>query len=89
MGAEAWIGDTEQSRHRVTAPVGATVMATTARHLMTADELLHLPHDGLRRELVRGVLRAMSPTGRLHGRIAVRLTWPLAQFVEAHGLGEV
>ena len=64
-------------------------MATTKRQIMTAEELLHLPDDGLRYELVRGELRTMLPTGRPHGRIAVKVTWPLAQFVEAHGLGEV
>jgi len=64
-------------------------MATTGRRLLSADDLLRLPDDGLRHELVRGELRTMSPGSRPHGRIAMKLGWPLAQYVEAHALGEV
>jgi Uma2 family endonuclease len=31
----------------------------------------------------------MTPTGRSHGRIAMRKAWPLAQHVEERGLGTV
>lgn len=31
----------------------------------------------------------MTPAGHPHGRIAVRITWPLAQYVEERGLGTV
>lgn len=34
---------------------------------MTADDLLQLPDDGYRYELVQGELRKMSPTGARHG----------------------
>jgi Uma2 family endonuclease len=64
-------------------------MATTERRLMTADDLLRLPDDGFRHELVRGELRTMSPGGRRHGRVTIKVSSPLAEFVEAHGLGEV
>ena len=37
-------------------------MATTTK-LMTAEELLEMPDDGFRYELVRGELIKMAPTG--------------------------
>src|SRR5687767_1738729 len=57
--------------------------------LMTADELLRLPDDGMRHELIRGELRTMSPTGFQHARVTQRSTVSLGQYVEAHQLGEV
>jgi Uma2 family endonuclease len=56
---------------------------------MTADELLTMPQDHNRHELVQGELRTMTPTGHEHGRIVVRLAWRLARFVEEHDLGVV
>ena len=63
-------------------------MDTTPR-LMTAEELLHMPDDGFRYELIRGELRKMAPAGHQHGRIAINVTTPLDQHVRAHGLGTV
>lgn len=60
-----------------------------AEKLMTADELLCMPKDGCRYELVRGELRKMSPAGYEHGKVAMRLGWRLAQHVEQNGLGTV
>ena len=34
---------------------------------LTADELLRLPSDGYRYELVQGVLKKMAPAGEQHG----------------------
>ncbi len=56
---------------------------------VTADQLLGMPDDGLRRELVRGELRTMTPAGYRHGWIAVNVTAPLAQHVRANDLGRV
>lgn len=56
---------------------------------MTAEELLRMPDDGYRYELVRGELVKMAPAGRRHGRLDMRIGWRLAQYVEAHQLGEV
>jgi Uma2 family endonuclease len=64
-------------------------MTTTTPQLMTAAELLALPDDGFRYELVRGELRRMSPAGRKHGRLIINLTTPLDEYVRAHQLGVV
>ena len=40
----------------------------------TADELLLLPDDGKRRELIAGELREMTPAGHEHIRVAVEVT---------------
>lgn len=65
----------------------ADAAAVQARPV-TADELLRMPDDGLRRELVRGELRVMTPTSRPHGKVALRIGSRLEQHVGAHGLGE-
>jgi Uma2 family endonuclease len=57
--------------------------------LMTADELLRLPDDGLRHELVRGELHTMAPPGWGHGKFGSRVDRSLAPYVEENGLGEV
>ncbi len=59
------------------------------RKQVTAEELLCMPDDGFRYELVRGELRQMTPAGNVHGRIAMRFAWPLAQHVEQNQLGAV
>jgi Uma2 family endonuclease len=61
----------------------------TANQLITAEELLRMPDDGFRYELVRGELRKMAPAGHTHGRIAINVTTPLDQHVRAHNLGAV
>lgn len=61
----------------------------TQLRTMTADELLAMPDDGIRRELVDGEVREMSPAGGDHGEIGMRLGWRLAQFVETQNLGVV
>ena len=63
-------------------------MATPTLATMTADELLAMPHDSYRFELIKGALHQMAPASSQHGRIALRIGWRLAQFVEREGLGE-
>ena len=63
-------------------------MATTEQ-LVTADELLDMPDDGFRYELVRGELRKMPPAGFQHGRISLRVGRRLDEFAEKNGLGWV
>lgn len=62
---------------------------STRTQNMTADELLRLPGDDGRHELIRGELRTMTPAGNSHGRIAMRVASPLFQHVEERGLGVV
>ena len=59
------------------------------RREVTAEELLRLPNDGFRYELVRGELRQMTPTGSIHGRVAMNVATALNNHVKAHDLGTV
>jgi Uma2 family endonuclease len=65
------------------------VPSMTAAGLVTAEELLHLSIPNKRVELVRGVLVVREPAGGRHGRVAVKVTVELANFVERHTLGAV
>jgi Uma2 family endonuclease len=56
---------------------------------MTAEELMQLPDDDLRHELINGELVTMPLPKLPHGRSATRLGVPLAQFVLENELGEV
>lgn len=56
---------------------------------VTDEELLRLPKDGQRYELVDGELRAMSPAGWKHEVIVVRLAARLLAFVGPKRLGDV
>lgn len=62
-------------------------MSTTVP--FTAGQLIEMPDDGQRYELVTGELRMMSPSGWRHGRVAGRLHTLLGRHVLEHGLGEV
>jgi len=62
-------------------------MAVTT--LMTAEELLAMPHDHMRHELVRGELTTMSPAGAEHGLIVALITQELGAYARAHDLGRV
>ena len=55
----------------------------------TAEQLLAMPDDGWRYELVEGELRRMAPAGHEHGRVTLNLTWRLGQHVSTHRLGTV
>jgi Uma2 family endonuclease len=61
-------------------------MSTT--RTWTEEELMALPEDGQKRELVDGEIR-VSPAGAPHGRVIVALSARLYTHVEAHGLGHV
>ena len=61
---------------------------TTTRKLVTANELLLMPREGKRYELVRGALIEKMPTGDPH-RIAVfRIANALGNYIEANDYGE-
>ncbi len=59
------------------------------RKLMTAEELLRLPDDGLGHELVRGELRTMPPTSWEHGGATSVFDASLGHYVRTHQLGQV
>lgn len=56
---------------------------------VTAEELLDMPDDGFRYELVRGGIRKMVPTGSRHGYVAGELFGELRTHVKANDLGQV
>lgn len=62
---------------------------TVDTRLMTADELLHMPEDGSRYELVQGELRKMSPAGEEHGHISMIIGARLGVHVADRKLGRV
>ena len=65
-------------------------MSTTSIALMTAEELMELPHgEGFRYELINGELEKTMSAGLPHGRITMRLAGSLAEFIWTHGLGEI
>lgn len=64
-------------------------MATTTTPVLTAEDLLRVPEDGMQHELVQGRLTTMPPPGPIHGKRTMRLGWRLAQHVETHDLGVV
>ena len=59
----------------------------TAARLLTADDLLRLYSQGVRGELIRGVLCETMPTGREHGQIVTNLVIPLGNFIKPRRLG--
>jgi Uma2 family endonuclease len=63
-------------------------MSTTSTALMTAEEFLNLPDDDLRHELINGEVIAMPLPKFPHSRAAMRLGWPLLNFVSDSNLGE-
>jgi len=71
-----------------THPDGWNNVATTK--LITADELLLMPDDGYRYELVRGELtEKMPPPGRAHGVVSSRFGTAIGNYADAHDHGTV
>ena len=63
-------------------------MATTTRRIATEADLLAMPEDGQKYELVDGRIR-VSPAGDRHSVIALALAARLLAFVKDHRLGHV
>jgi Uma2 family endonuclease len=55
----------------------------------TADDLLAMPHDGIRRELINGELREMTPVGMEHAAVAMTVLYSLHKHVRRNRLGGV
>ena len=64
-------------------------MTTTKRELLTAEDLLRLHSQGVKGELIRGVLAATVSTGMEHGVIAINFGAALLSFVRPRRLGRV
>ena len=62
-------------------------MTTTQTKLLTADDLLRLYSQGVRGELIRGVLCERMPRGQERGVIVVKLGATLSNFVRPRRLG--
>jgi Uma2 family endonuclease len=60
---------------------------TIQGRVVTAEQLLAMPDDGFRYELVRGELRKMPPAGSEHGYVALNIGSLLSQHVRENGLG--
>jgi Uma2 family endonuclease len=60
---------------------------TVDARLFTADELLRMPDDGWRYELVEGELRKMSPAGADHGSIALMIAASMIFHLKQTGVG--
>ena len=64
-------------------------MTTTKEQLLTADDLLRLDGQGVRGELIRGVLCETMSAGQEHGEIVVNLIARLWNFVDTQKLGRL
>ena len=62
---------------------------TTKTRPTTAEELLRLPDDGFRYELIRGELVKTTPPGQYHGKLAMNVGVDLKIHVRRAGIGEV
>jgi Uma2 family endonuclease len=62
---------------------------STSTHQMTAAELIDLPDDGHRYELVKGVLLTMTASGADHGMVTAKVAFLLHNYIEAKKLGFV
>ena len=59
---------------------------TTAKRLLTADDLLAMPDDGKRYELIRGALIEMPPPGIMHTVVTDQIGWQIGSFVRQNNL---
>ncbi|MCE2502016.1 MAG: Uma2 family endonuclease [Dehalococcoidia bacterium] len=64
-------------------------MTTTREKLLTADDLLRLHSEGVRGELIMGVLHETVSNGLEHGEVVVNLASEFHGFVRPRRLGRV
>src|SRR5688572_266170 len=58
--------------------------------LMTADELLVMPEDGFRYELIKGeLIKGSPPPGYEHGLVTMNIAGPLYEYIKSQDLGKV
>lgn len=61
----------------------------TTSTLVTADELLRMPDDGKRYELIEGELIEMAPAGMRHGEIAASIALLIGLHIRQKDLGSI
>ena len=61
----------------------------TRKAWVTAQQLLEMPDDGFRYELVRGEIRKMPPGSEEHGLVSANVAGDLIPYVRSNGLGRV
>ena len=64
-------------------------MATAKNKLLTAEDLLRLNSQGIKGELIRGVLHETVSVGKVHARLAIRIGGELDRHARRHRLGQV
>ena len=64
-------------------------MSATLTKPITAEQLLEMPDDGYRYELLKGELIMAPPPGSEHGEITMNLAAPLHRHVKTNNLGVV
>ena len=64
-------------------------MTTLQADLLTADDLLRLYSEGVRGELVRGLLHETMPTGEEQGCIVANLIGEIGPFIKPRRLGRL
>ncbi len=64
-------------------------MATAKNKLLTAEDLLRLNSQGVKGELIRGVLHETVSVGKVHARIAIRIGGEFDRYVRRNRLGQV
>ena len=70
------------------AAANAVETSTAQPQLLTGEEVYAMGDIG-RAELIKGVLKRMSPAGHPHGYIEFNLGWILGNFVRQHKLGRI
>ena len=66
-----------------------TTTTTTEPKLLTADDLLRLYSEGVRGELIRGVLCETMASGQEHGEIVMNLGIEMGNFIKPRKLGRL
>lgn len=64
-------------------------MTTAEPKLLTADDLLRLYSQGVRGELIRGVLHETHPSGMQQGMINMAMATALGEYIHPRGLGHL
>jgi Uma2 family endonuclease len=62
---------------------------STITHLVTAEDLLNMPDDGTRHELIKGELLTMPVPKPIHGAVTMNLSALLYMHNKANNLGRV